>query len=174
MKYDKSHIEKICSFYVNDWHLTTMILPHVNKQIKENVKIITVLENDISKNMEKLLSSMNLKQETQDNILNIKWTSNLKYKYSEMEKYIKNNIGKEEKIEIIVKGTKEYIQIMNKNIIKAVSKINHKTNIEIVNCYEVTEFNNISQILDEHDLILNTAGINKIENIFTEYKRMEN
>ena len=28
-------IEKICSFYVSDWHLVTMLLPYVNKEINE-------------------------------------------------------------------------------------------------------------------------------------------
>ena len=30
----KNNIERLCSFYVSDWHLVTMLLPYINKQIK--------------------------------------------------------------------------------------------------------------------------------------------
>ena len=54
---------------------------------------------------------------------------------------------------------------MNKN------KFN-KEEIKIINCYEVTEFDdNIRDILDEHDLIINTSGIHKIEDLFDNYKK---
>ena len=32
-------IKKICSFYVSDWHLVTMLLPYINRQIDEKAKI---------------------------------------------------------------------------------------------------------------------------------------
>jgi len=46
----------------------------------------------------------------------------------------------------------------------------------IINCYEVTQFNdNIKNVLDKHDLIINTAGIHPIEEVFAGYeKRMAN
>ena len=40
-------------------------------------------------------------------------------------------------------------------------------NINIINCYEVSEFNNnINIILDKHDYIINTSGINPVGEIF--------
>ena len=27
-------VERLCSFYVSDWHLITMLLPYINKEIK--------------------------------------------------------------------------------------------------------------------------------------------
>ena len=35
-----NNIEKLCSFYVSDWHLVTMLLPYINKEINENANII--------------------------------------------------------------------------------------------------------------------------------------
>ena len=39
-------IKKICSFYVSDWHMITMLLPHVNNAINNKTKITTILEDD--------------------------------------------------------------------------------------------------------------------------------
>ena len=48
------------------------------------------------------------------------------------------------------------------------------TEITIVNCYEIIEFNgSINEILDSHDKILNTSGEKEIEEVFDEYKRTE-
>ena len=45
-------------------------------------------------------------------------------------------------------------------------------NIKIINCYEVTEFNgNITEILDKHNKILNTAGEKEIEEVFEGYRK---
>jgi len=55
----KSEVRKICGFYVNEWHLTTMILPYVHKEIGKENTIITILQNGISKNIEEILSKMN-------------------------------------------------------------------------------------------------------------------
>ena len=43
----KNRAEKICSFYVSEWHLVTMLLPYINKELNEKANIITVLEKDI-------------------------------------------------------------------------------------------------------------------------------
>ena len=51
----KNNIEKICSFYVSDWHLVTMLLPYINKQINEKANIVTILESDIEKNIQTLI-----------------------------------------------------------------------------------------------------------------------
>ena len=65
------NIKKVCSFYVSDWHLTTMLLPHINEKINEGVKITTILENDLRENMETLLGKLKLKNT--EKILNIDW-----------------------------------------------------------------------------------------------------
>ena len=42
-------------------------------------------------------------------------------------------------------------------------------NITVINCYEVTAFNdNVREILDLHEYIINTSGVHRIEEIFEE------
>ena len=38
---------KLCSFYVSDWHLVTMLLPYLNEEINKENKIVTLLETNI-------------------------------------------------------------------------------------------------------------------------------
>ena len=48
----------------------------------------------------------------------------------------------------------------------------NKENLKIINCYEVTEFNNdIVNILDDHDKILNTSGEKEIAEVFDGYQK---
>ena len=79
----KNNIEKLCSFYVSDWHLVTMLLPYINKQINEKANIITILENDIEENIKTLIKRLNLKNE--EKILNLNWKKTNGIKYSEIE-----------------------------------------------------------------------------------------
>lgn len=48
----------------------------------------------------------------------------------------------------------------------------NKTKIKVINFYEVLEFNyNITEILDEHDKILNTSGEKEINEVFEGYEK---
>lgn len=170
MNNNKNEIRKVCSFYVNEWHLTTMILPHINKTIEENTKVLTILQNGIKNNIEELLSKMNLNMETQNKILEINWTSKSICKYAEIKKQIEAIASDVQEIEIIVNGSGEYIEIANKNIEKVLKDITGKK-ITIIDCYEATQYKEINHILDKHDFVLNTAGIKEIEEVFVDYKR---
>ena len=49
-----------------------------------------------------------------------------------------------------------------------------KKGIKIINCYEVTEFNeNLKGILDMHNKILNTSGVHNIEELYSGYVKEE-
>ena len=50
---------KICSFYVSDWHLTTMLFPFIEEKVKNGNHINTILEKDITTNMQELLNRSN-------------------------------------------------------------------------------------------------------------------
>lgn len=172
MNIQKKNIMKLCSFYVSDWHLVTMLLPYINKKVNEKEKVITVLENDIRNNVEVLIKKLNVKNE--EKILNINW-SNKNNNYESINNSIKNAI--ENNIIFLVNGNKEYIKeannIINKIIEENIEKIEQK-NIKIINCYEIVEFNgSIVEILDEHDKILNTSGEKEINEIFEDYKKNE-
>ena len=118
---------------------------------------------------------MNLDEKTKEQILQINWTSYKEESYMKIEKRILNSIKKQDKIEIIIKGNNEYINIMNKQIEKVIEgnskKIKNKQ-INVINYYEVTQFSNINDILQMHDLILNTSGIRNIEDVFDGYKKV--
>ena len=177
----KNNIEKLCSFYVSDWHLVTMLLPYINKQINEKANIITVLENNIEENVKTLVSKLNLKN--REEILNLNWKENKISKYSEIKEIMKKL--KRENIEniIFINGSKNFVDIVNKNINKYLENIEkqlkkHKNieekikdmKIKIVDCYEVGDFNlNIQEILQNHDRILNTSGEKEINDVFEGY-----
>jgi len=166
MKENKTQVRKICSFYVNDMHLSAMILPHIGKE-KRDKKVLTILQNGILENIQEILSKMNLNDETKKQILEINWKSNTTCKYSEIKEQIQT---KAKQIDIIVKGTEDYIQIANENIQKAIKDIQGKE-INIINCYDITKYNDITEILDMHDLVLNTSGIKNIEEVFMDYEK---
>lgn len=165
MEGKENNIIKLCSFYISDWHLVTMLLPYINKKINEEIEIATILEKDLDENISKLVEKLNLKNK--EKILNLNWN-----KFEEKGKIIYNQNNKE-KI-LIINGSKEFIENKNKRIEKYFQT--HKLNctIKIVNCYEVTEFNgNIGEILDKHDMVLNTSGEKEIEEVFSEYVKEE-
>lgn len=167
--------EKLCSFYISDWHLVTMILPYINKELNEKANIVTVLENNIEENIKTLISKLNLKNEKK--ILAIDW-KNVKEKESlEINQKLEKLQSNSDNI-ILIKGSKTYIENININIAKILNKRSEKlknTKIKIIDCYEVTDFNgNIKDILDTHDKILNTAGEKEIAEVFEGYSKMGN
>jgi len=168
MEIGEKEVLKLCSFYVSDWHIVTMLLPYINKQINENVKIIPVFEKSIDKKIEILVNKLNLKNK--EKILNLNWSETSGIKYNIINNLMKEN--KEDELLIIVNGNKKYIEMVNENIMKILRKNKNNLKIKIVNCYEVIEFNNnIQEILDQNDKILNTSGERKIEEIFEGYER---
>ena len=172
MDFVNEKVEKICSFYVSDWHLVTMLLPYINKKIEEKSKITTILEKDIESNIETLVEKLNLKKS--EKILEINWKKQEVKKYSKLAQILSKQIDNNATENIIlVNGTKEYIDKVNKNLNKYISNLKeNKTKIKIINFYEVLEFNyNITEILVEHDKILNTSGEKEIYEVFEGYER---
>lgn len=173
MELVKQSVEKICSFYVSDWHLVTMLLPYINKEINEKANIITILEKDIEKNIETLIDKLNLKN--REKILKIDWKRTNGIKYSEIKREMKEEIIEDKLNIIFVNGKKSYIDIVNKNIEKFLSEEGKKykeINIKIINCFEVGDFNmNIIDILSEHTRILNTSGEKAINDVFDGYEK---
>ena len=164
-------VERLCSFYVSDWHLVTMLLPYINKEINEKANIITILENDIEENIKILTKKLNLKNE--EKIFNLNWKKTNGIKYTEIENKMKK-LEKDEVLNVIfINGNKNYIDLTNKNIDKFLKENKEKykkINIKIIDCYEVGEFNiNMREILDKHNKILNTSGEKEICDVFEGY-----
>lgn len=168
----KNRTEKLCSFYVSEWHLVTMILPYINKELNEKANITTILEKNIEKNIQTLMSKLNLKNEQK--ILQIDWKLTQGKKYSEIDKKLSKTLKKENDVNIIfISGSKEYIHLANEYVDKWIYAHTNEfryNQFKIINCYEVTEFNhNIHEILDLHDKVLNTSGEKYIDEVFGGY-----
>lgn len=159
----KSKLRKICGFYVNEWHLTTMILPYTHKEIEKENDIITILQNGINKNIEEILSKMNLNKVLQTSILNIDWENTKTLKYEKIKEKIQNISKNQKDINILINGEKEYIEIANEIIEKIINETDIENQINILNCYDVTKFSNVDEIKSKHEFIINTAGIKETE-----------
>lgn len=172
---DINSVKRVCGFYVSSMHLITMILPYIKEQTNKDVKFETVLEYNLKENVSNVLSNLVINDKEKENILNINWNSNKIQKYSNIEKKLKNSLENNNDINILISGSRKYIEEANKVIDKFINKNESKIRgkkITIIDCYEVTEFDdNIREILDTHDLIINTSGIHKIEDIFEDYKK---
>ena len=116
MELKKNNVEKICSFYVSDWHLVTMLLPYINREINEKANIITVLEKDIEENIVTLINKLNLKN--REKILSLNWKKSNGIKYSEIKNIMKKGILEDKLNLIFINGNKSYMDITNKNIEK--------------------------------------------------------
>lgn len=164
MEVQKNSLTKLCSFYVSDWHLVTMLLPYINQKINEQAKIATILEKDIKQNVDTLVEKLNLKNK--EKILNLNWSTQdeIKSKINELEK--------NQELVIFINGSKEFIEKYNRKLTRYFETHLIRNEIKIINCYEVIEFNGaISEILDEHDKILNTSGEKEIAEVFTDYQK---
>lgn len=173
MNFQDENLVKLCSFYVSQWHLITMLLPYINRKIDEEVKIATILETNIE---EKIITFVNkLRIPNENNILKINWKNTKSIKYNNLKRIIEKNIGGN--ILLIINGSKEYIKDANsaiyqyyRNNIKKIKET--KTVLKVVDCYSIVDFNtNIMEILDDHDKILNTSGEKEITDIFEDYVR---
>ncbi len=172
MKDKQNQIIKIAGFYVDDWHLTAMILPHIHRTLEDKEEILTILERGIQNKIENLASKIHLTPQRYNKILAINWTSNKTCKYQQIKQEIEEKAKQSNNIQIIIKGTEEYINKANQNVEKILKNIEGKQ-IKIINCYEVEMQNEVNHILDKHDFVINTSGIKKIEEIFTDYKKEE-
>lgn len=171
---DFKRIEKVCSFYISSIHLITMILPYLNKQLKINNTFITFLEYNFNEIIKNILLNISSNEENKQNIFNIGWNNKV-CKYNIVEKNLKEILKNTKRVSIIVSGNEKYINNMNNLLNKFVEKNPKKIQyIKIINCYEVSEFNNnVKEILDNHDYILNTSGEHKVEEVFEGYSKKQ-
>lgn len=174
MNLTKNIVKKVCGFYVSDWHLATMILPYINKEIKRGVFFATILQNGISPNIEELILRMGLSDETKNEIKEINWTNTNMQKYADFKEYLDNIVEEDKEISIIINGSNEYIEMANSNIDNWLNKneqylSSKNVKINIINCFDVTKNNNINHILGNHQYLLNTAGERKIETVFCDF-----
>lgn len=169
MEKENQRVEKLCSFYVSDWHFATMLLPYINRKIEEQINVITLLENNIQENIVTLVKKLNLKKEKE--ILEIRWENFNSKKYGDIKQLLELEINAKKQNIILINGSRDYIEKNNENIERWIEK-EKVSNIKIINFFEVTEFNHhIVEILNAHDRVLNTSGEREISDVFEGYKK---
>ena len=157
-------INKMCSFYVNDWHLTVMMLPYINGKLQENEKVTIISEENLLNNINTILERTNIKEEYKKQIQTIGWEKT-------SPKEIKNKIQEQENgNNIIIIGKEDYIENTNQIIENKV-----KTGeVNVIDCYEIMEFNNnMENILKNHEKIINTSGERTVEESFEGFNKKE-
>ena len=107
----QGNVKRICSFYVSDWHLISMLLPYISKHINTETKITNITEKDLEDKIKEFISKLNLNKEIQERILEMNWNKKAVYTYRKLDDRIKEEM-------IIISGNKQYIDKMNKNIAK--------------------------------------------------------
>ena len=171
----RNYIRKTCGFYVSEYHMVTMLLPHIVTKVEKGVKIDTILNNNIKKEIKELVSKLNINDITKAKVLNINWESTDEKDFSEIKDFMEKVIKNSNDIEILINGTKSQIDNINKNLEywldMNIDKI-EGIHINIINCYEVSEFNsNINSILNEHEYIINTSGEYPVEAMFEGHRK---
>lgn len=145
MLIENKSIEKICSFYVSDFHLEMILMPYINKELEENKNIIIKTEKNLKDTVEILVSKMNLNDANKERILNLDWNN-------EFNKKANNNS------DVIVIGSEKYINDINSEI-----KNENIENVKIIDCYNFNDVkDNMNKIIEFHDKSLNTMGIHKV------------
>lgn len=165
-------VKKICSFCVSNWHLVTMLTPYISKKI-EKEDMIMLLEEDMTEITQEFLSKLSLQKEIKEKVECLVWQKTV-CKYAEVKKILKEILKHNKPVNIMIYGTQNYIDKMHENIEKWIKKNIENLedrNIQIVDAYEVMQFNhNLNDILDKHDKILNTSGEKEIEEVFDGYQ----
>ena len=117
-----SNVKKVCGFYVSSMHLVTMILPYIKNETNRDVKFETVLEYNLKENVSNVLSNLIINDIEKEKILNINWESNKIQKYSNIEKKLKKILDNNKEIDILISGSRKYIEDANIIINKFLNK----------------------------------------------------
>lgn len=164
---EKMFLKKICSVYANDLHFATMIFPFIHKEIERNTTIRTILENNEEENIEKILKNIGLNSEIKEVIKKIDWKNTNINKIRKNFKLLEEDIKSKKKIDIIVSGRNIFIGKVNeaidlwvKNNIEDIK--NSETELNIINCFSFEENKNAENIMNSHEYILRTSGLEEI------------
>ena len=164
---EKILIKKICSFYANELHFATMIVPFSNKELEQKAIIRTILEKDEQENIEKILKNVGLNSEVKENIKKIDWKRTNIDKIRSNFKLLEENIKNKKKTSIIVCGSNLFIEKVNqaidlwvKNNIDMLE--DSEARIDLINCFSFEENKNSNNIINSHEYILKTSGLEEI------------
>lgn len=160
-------LKKICSIYANDLHFATMIFPFIHKEIEKNTTIKTILEKDEQENIEKILENIGLNSDIKEEVRKIDWKGTNIKKIRNNFKLLEEDIKTKKRIDIIVSGRNIFICKVNqaidlwvKNNIESLEE--SKIELNIINCFSFEENKDAENIMDSHEYILRTAGLEEI------------
>ena len=160
-------LRKTCGIYASDLHFATLIFPYISKEIQKNTTIKTILERNEKENIEKILENIGLNSEIKEKIKEVDWQESDITKIRKIFKLLEEEIKSNKKVDIIVLGSNIFIQKVNKaidlwfkNNIEKIEKGGIELNI--VNCFAFGEKQEINKILNSHDYILKTSGIEEL------------
>ena len=160
-------LTKTCSIYASDVHFATMIFPFIHNEIKKDTIIRTILEKDEQENIERILENVGLNSEIKKEIKEIDWKNTNISKIRNIFKLLEKDIQNNRKINLIVSVSNIFIEKVNravdlwfKNNIEEIEKGESKLNI--LNCFSFEHNKDIDNIVDSHEYILKTAGIEEI------------
>ena len=151
--------EKVCTFFVSDYHFEMVSLPYINKKLEENEDVIVLTENNLEETIQVLLSKMNFKEERKNKILSINWKNDDFAKFKE----IKRNVEKQNEFTIFIKGKENYIHNINENIKKWIEE---NSKIKVIDCYDMEDVgSNMDTVMASYKSILSTSGEKEIEKL---------
>ena len=154
---EENKSKKSYMFYVSDYHFEMIGLLNINKELKQNKKVIILTQNNLEQTVEEVLSKINIKEEEKQKIEEINWNKGDNSKYKE----IKTALANELPISIYIKGDEKYIQKQNREIEKI---LNMKKDISITDCYNFYEIAEKSgEIIRKYDHALVTNEKIKVE-----------
>ena len=149
--------EKTCVFFASDYHFEMITLPFIEKNLRNNKKIIVLTENDLEDTIKNLISKVNLKEEKKEKIFEIDWKNNDLKKFKEIKKEVENK----EDLIIFIKGKENYIKNVNENIAKWTNKTD---TVKIIDCYDVEEIReHFADVVNNYENVLSTTGERKIQ-----------
>ena len=158
MKEEQNSIQRMCAFYVSDYHFEMISLPYILQNLEKKRKVIILTENNLEKSINTLVSKMILKEEKKNKILEIKWNHDDLNKIEEIKNIINN-----EKIIVFIKGKEKYINNINEKLKKFCG---NNSKIEIVDCYDAEEISDkMDKIIENYKNVLNTEGKKEIQGI---------
>lgn len=148
--------KRICTMYANEYHFELIALSYINGELKRNRDVVILTEKNIEETTKEILGKMNFSKDEMEKIVKI----DVKEEYKKKLENIKKNIEKNIETTVFVKGNKEYIERMNKEIGK------EKKVIKIIDSYDIEEVGlESNEILKNYDIVINMLGEKEIVNI---------
>lgn len=144
----EQYIKKTCLFCASDYHLEMILLPYIKERI-DSSNIIIFTENNLEDSIKVLLTKVNLDEKDKEKIKKLNWNKTCEFRIEEI-----NNM-KDKNIIIIINGSSNYIELVNKKIKEVLRR-----DIEIVDCIHILDSDiEITEISKKYEKILNTQKI---------------